>query len=105
MDYQTLINENIKKLRKNNNLTQEQFAEKIGISLQGLSNIERNKYQPAVSTIDKICKKFKITPAELLVEMPKENETIIKNIIALLATCQKSKLKKIYETLKIMVKM
>jgi len=40
MDYQTLINENIKKLRKTNNLTQKQFAEKIGISLQGLSNIE-----------------------------------------------------------------
>jgi len=105
MGYQTLINENIKKLRKNNNLTQEQFAEKIGISLQGLSNIERNKYQPAASTIDKICKKFKISPVELLIEIPKENEIIIKNVIALLTTCQKSKLKKIYEALKILIKM
>lgn len=103
MDYQTLVNENIKKLRKKYNLTQEEFAEKIGILLQGLSNIERNKYQPAASTIDKICRKFKISPVELLIETPKENEAAIKNISALLSECPKNKLKKIYEALKIIV--
>ena len=66
MKYQELINKNIKELRQANNLTQEEFAEKIGISIQGLSNIERNRYQPAAETVDKICKAFKITPAELL---------------------------------------
>jgi len=80
MNYQTLINKNIKKLRKKHNLAQEQFAEKIGISLQGLSNIERNKYQPTASTIDKVCQKFKITPIELLAETSKENEIIIEKI-------------------------
>ena len=53
MNYQELINTNIKNLRKSNNLTQEEFAEKIDISIQGLSNIERNRYQPTAETIDK----------------------------------------------------
>ena len=66
MKYQELLNTNIKKLRQENNLTQEEFAEKIGISIQGLSNIERNRYQPTADTIDKICNAFKITPCELL---------------------------------------
>ena len=70
MKYQELINKNIKELRQANNLTQEEFAEKIGISIQGLSNIERNRYQPAAETVDKICKAFKITPAELLTVPP-----------------------------------
>ena len=54
MDYQALINKSIKDLRKKLGLTQEQFCEKIGISLQGLSNLERNRYQPTAETIDKI---------------------------------------------------
>lgn len=105
MDYQTLINTNIKNLRLQHNLTQEKFAEKIGISIQGLSNIERNRYQPTGDTIDKICKVFKLTPAELLSAPNKENEDIIKNINALLAGCKKGKLKKIYDIITLLVKL
>ena len=66
MDYQKLLNSNIKQLRVKQGLTQEEFAERIGISIQGLSNLERNRYQPTSATIDKICNVFKITPIELL---------------------------------------
>lgn len=102
MKYQELINTSIKNLRKSNNLTQEEFAEKIDISIQGLSNIERNRYQPTADTIDKICKAFKITPAELLLRQ-NDNE-IINNITLLLTNCPKNKLKKIYEVIKILIK-
>lgn len=105
MDYQTLINKSIKDLRKKHGLTQEQFCEKIGISLQGLSNLERNRYQPTAETIDKICKVFKITPNELLLEPNKENEDIIKNITTLLSSCSKAKLKKIYSIIQILIKL
>jgi transcriptional regulator with XRE-family HTH domain len=54
---------------------------------KGLSNLERNRYQPTAETIDKICKVFKITPNELLLEPNKENEDIIKNITTLLSSC------------------
>ncbi len=102
MKYQELINTSIKNLRKSNNLTQEEFAEKIDISIQGLSNIERNRYQPTADTIDKICKAFKITPAELL--LGQNDNEIINNITLLLTNCPKNKLKKIYEVIKILIK-
>jgi len=104
MDYQTLINNNIKNLRRENNLTQEEFAEKIGISTQGLSNIERNRYQPTADTIDRICKTFKITPANLLTPPAKENEDIIENITTLLSNCPNAKLKKIYKVIEMLIK-
>lgn len=105
MKYQELINRNIKKLRQDNNLTQEKFAEKIGLSIQGLSNIERNRYQPTSDTIDKICKVFKITPAELLSLPDNNDEQIIKNINIMLSKCNKTKLKKIEKIIALMIKL
>jgi transcriptional regulator with XRE-family HTH domain len=104
MKYQELINSNIRALRQKQGLTQEIFSEKIGISLQGLSNIERNKYQPTAETIDKICKTFNITPQELLIINSNAGEDIINNIITLLNQCSPRKLKKIYKIVSILVK-
>ena len=74
------------------------------MSLQGLSNIERNRYQPSAETIDRICKVFKIKPIELLAEHNSDSEEILKNINFLLTDCKKSKLKKIYNILSILLK-
>ena len=104
MGYQKLINMNIRELRLKNNLTQEEFAEKIGISIQGVSNIERNRYQPTADTIDKICSAFEIIPAQLSVVTPKNNEDIIKNIVTLLSNCKPKKLKQIYDIISILLK-
>ena len=105
MNYQKLLNRNIKKLRLNNNLTQEEFAEKISISIQGLSNLERNRYQPTAETINKICEAFKIKPQELLIQENELEGDIIDNINILLKTCSKSKLKKIYDIITLLVKL
>lgn len=102
MNYQKLINSNIKSLRIKQGLTQEEFAEKIGISIQGLSNIERNRYQPTSDTVDKICKSFKITPVELLLTDTKTNNNLLNNINALLLECSPQKLKQIYEIIRIL---
>lgn len=102
MNYQKLINSNIKSLRIKHGLTQEEFAEKIGISIQGLSNIERNRYQPTSDTVDKICKSFKITPVELLLTGTKTNNNLINNINALLLECSPQKLKQIYDIILIL---
>lgn len=104
MKYQKLINLNIKELRIKAGLTQEEFAEKIGMSIQGLSNIERNRYQPTSETIDKICKCFNITPLELLLTKSNTNESLIKNINALLSQCSTHKLKQIYNIILILIK-
>jgi len=97
MKYQKLLSTNIKNLRQRNNLTQEEFAEKIGLSLNGVSNIERNRYQPTAATIDKICEVFEITPQELLVVNSKNNVEMIRNITAALSAFPPKKLKQIYE--------
>ena len=84
MKYQELLAKNIKELRLKHNLTQEVFAEKIGLTTNGVSNIERNRYQPTAETIDRICRAFKITPAELLLVPTDSNKEIIENIVTLL---------------------
>ncbi len=104
MNYQKLINSNIKELRIKHGLTQEVFAEKIGLSIQGLSNLERNRYQPTSDTIDKICNCFNITPIELLLTKNNSNENLIKNINALLFQCSSGKLQKIYDIIKVLVR-
>lgn len=104
MNYQKLITTNIKELRLKNGLTQEQFAEKLGITVNGVSNIERNRYQPTAKMVDKICKAFEITPAELLVTNSSAKEDLIKNINTLIANCTPKQLKQIYEIILILVK-
>lgn len=104
MKYQKLLSIKVKELRLKHNLTQEEFAEKIGLSLNGVSNIERNRYQPTANTIDKICSEFKITPAELLIQNSTQSSDIIHNINTLLSNCPPKTLKKIYEIILIMLK-
>lgn len=104
MNYQELITSNIKEFRYKNGLTQEQFAEKIGITVNGVSNIERNRYQPTAETIDKICKAFNITPAQLLTMNSEANEDLIANINTLLSNCSKKQLKQIYDMILILTR-
>ncbi len=85
-------------------MTQEEFAEKIGMSLNGVSNIERNRYQPTAKVIDRICNIFEITPAELLLLNSKDNDDIIQNIVTLLSNCSTKKLKKIYDIILVILR-
>ncbi len=96
MGYKKLITEGIKRLRFKNKLTQEQFAEKISMSVQGYRNIEHNRYLPTAETIDKICETFKISPEELLLPDPQNNLIEIKELINnKLNNCELEKLIKI----------
>lgn len=104
MKYQELINSSIKTLRQNRHLTQEEFAEAVGISIQGLSNIERNRYQPSADTIDKICKAFNILPVELLVQKSAQDDELINEISILLKSCSRKKLRQIYDIVTILIK-
>ncbi len=62
MDFKKLINSNIKNLRLKHKLTQEQFAEKLGMSSRSISKIECNYCMPSAESINKICEEFDITP-------------------------------------------
>ena len=104
MKYQELITKNIKRLRLSLGLTQEIFAEKAGLTVQGLSNIERNKYQPNSETIDRICEAFNIAPAQLLLSPEHlDNKNILMNINAMLNSCNTKELSKIHDIVKIFI--
>ncbi|MHB1484826.1 MAG: helix-turn-helix domain-containing protein [Saccharofermentanales bacterium] len=53
--------------RKRNNLTQEQLAEKIGISSNYVSNIENNYSIPSLETLVKFCSSLNVTPDYFLI--------------------------------------
>ncbi len=101
MNYQRLITFGIKRLREKQGMTQEQFSEKAGMSVQGLSNLERNKYQPTAETIDLICKNFGIHPVDLLMDYPEDMEKgeLLRQIDVILKTFPKEELQKIYKVL------
>lgn len=63
---QEKISSTIKKIRKDNHLTQEQFSEVLNVTYQAVSKWENGKSIPDISTLQLICKKYKIDINELL---------------------------------------
>ncbi len=61
-----MIGDKIKELRNLNNITQQELANKLGISFQALSNYENNRRTPNVELIKKICVSLNCTTDELL---------------------------------------
>ena len=62
------IGENLRKIRTKRLLTQEELAEKAGVSAATIVNIERNNQEPHFRTIRKLAKSLDIDPTELLGE-------------------------------------
>lgn len=57
---------NLKKIRKNNNLSQEQLAEILGISRQAISKWESGSAYPEMEKIIQLCEKFNVNIDDLL---------------------------------------
>ena len=95
IDYQKLLNSNIKKLRKTSGLTQEKFAELTDLSVDAIRNIEQNKYTPTASTINSICSALKITPFEMLLPDASVDENLILEINSKLKLCTNDDLRRI----------
>lgn len=73
------LGENIKKLRREKNLTQERLAEFLGVTFQSISNWERGESYPDVTFIPDIADFFNVSIEKLLgVNKAKENEKIVK---------------------------
>lgn len=60
------LSEKIQKLRKEHNLTQEQFAEKLFVSRTAVSKWETGRGMPSMESLQTIAKIFHITLDELL---------------------------------------
>ncbi len=86
--------------RKNKNLTQEQLAEKLGVSINAVSKWERGLNLPDVSLMKELCDILNITLNELFEGKKLTNEEIIskseKNIISLMMTLNQLKIVEIF---------
>ena len=61
-----LVGRNTARLRVSLGMTQEQLAERSGLSQQYLSGLERGKRNPTVLTLHEIAVALHVTPADLL---------------------------------------
>ena len=64
--------DNLKKIRKEHNLSQEQLAEKLGVSRQSVSKWESNLAYPEMDKVLQLCKMFNLNIDELLNQDIKE---------------------------------
>lgn len=60
--------DNLKKIRKDNNLSQEQFAEKLNVSRQSVSKWESGQSYPEMDKVIQICNLFNLNINELINE-------------------------------------
>ena len=79
------LSDNLKKIRKENNLSQEQLAEKLGVSRQAVSKWESGISYPEMDKVMQICQLFNININELIhenisevTEKKKEKENLSK---------------------------
>ena len=60
------LGKNIKYFRKERELTQEELAEKVGVSLEFIGRIEIATSKPSLDTLFKIAKALNVEPYELI---------------------------------------
>ncbi len=65
----------IKKLRKEMNLTQAEFAKKANISRTYLSDIENNRYNPSIDTLQNIANHLGVSLEEFFSESDEKKKT------------------------------
>jgi transcriptional regulator with XRE-family HTH domain len=62
------VGQKLKAIRTRRLLTQEELAERAGVSAATVVNVERNKQEPHFRTIRKLAKALNVDPTELLGE-------------------------------------
>ena len=65
MKIQAILSRNLKTERKKKNLTQEELAEKAGLSPDAVQMIERKKRWPTIATLEALSKALKVHAADL----------------------------------------
>lgn len=69
------IGKNIKRLREERKLTQEQVAEELGVSFQAVSSWERDEYKPDTDNLIKLAEMLDVSVSALIEEKHKAFKT------------------------------
>ncbi len=100
MDYY-MIGQRIRKVRKACGLSQEQLAEKIGISVTHMSHIETGNTKLSLTVLVDLSEALQVSTDELLYDKPYSNKTEIKKeISSIIDTCSDKEAKILIETIK-----
>jgi len=65
MDKKAALGARIKALRKQQGWSQEQLAERVGISTQYVSNIERGKENPTLDLLLRLAEVLRVAPVDI----------------------------------------
>lgn len=96
-----LFGKRIKELRKKNNLTQEQLAEKLGVFQKQVGNIETGTTFTTMVNLEKLADVFGLEIKDLFeYDYQKSSEELVDEIIILVKKCPEDKLKLVYRVLK-----
>ena len=95
------IGQRIRKFRKAYNLSQEELAEKIGISTTHMSHIETGNTKLSLTVFVDIANALSVQTDELLHDITEQNKTPLKQeFIELLNSCSSQELSIILEIVK-----
>lgn len=66
MDMRKLVGRNVRRVRTERGLTQEQFAERSGFSQQYISDLERGRRNPTIVSLYELAVALEVSPVALL---------------------------------------
>ena len=66
MDMRKLVGRNLRRIRINKGMTQEDFAERSGFSQQYLSGLERGQRNPTIITLYELAEALGVSHVELV---------------------------------------
>lgn len=103
LDY-SIIGERLKKARLAKNLTQEQLAEKLDVSVAFLSRAERGNVKINLSRINQICDILNISISDILTGTASNSKDYLTDDFSnLLKNCPPDKIKLIYDIAKVII--
>ena len=104
MDLKEMIGSRIQQIRNKKRITQDQLAEKVGISSKYLSSIERGKENPTLNTILKLAQSLDVMPDEFFTQLEIEDPAKRKSmIIEMLDEADEDQLKLVYKVMSVMM--
>ena len=71
-----MVGENVRRLRLERGLTQEELAQRVGVYQSAIGQVERGETNPLVSTLIQIARALDVEPADLLRSPEASSETV-----------------------------
>ena len=96
------IGKNIRASRIEQHYTQEYIADRIGVNVSHISNIENNRVKVSLTTLVAICNALNLTVDYILKNEYAASDSIDREILKELASCSPEKKEKILKIIRIL---